>query len=297
MSFIANFSDTYRNLLPQINAVSSASLSIKQSKKLKKILEVVLAFGNYMNSSKRGPVYGFKLQSLESLLETKTADKKQTLLNFIVQTVNDKFKDVKNFDSELTFIDKAALVSLENIQFDMSELNKGMVTARKENDLRLQSQTMECKILKDFLSKSEPQFTELNNKYKLSQEQFQQCVEWFGETPRSQTPATFFTTFVKFLKAFNAAKIENEMRLKQEIEAAAAAANSSKNPSPQNSLQRQNLKKNSTSNTDMIQELKKRKSNGNVGQGERRTRPQPKKEINIEDLIEGNYFLVKIPCG
>lgn len=34
------------------------------------MLEVVLAFGNYMNSSKRGPVYGFKLQSLESVSKT-----------------------------------------------------------------------------------------------------------------------------------------------------------------------------------------------------------------------------------
>ena len=29
------------------------------------VLQIVLAFGNYMNSSKRGPVYGFKLASLE----------------------------------------------------------------------------------------------------------------------------------------------------------------------------------------------------------------------------------------
>lgn len=285
MSFIANFSDTYRNLLPQINAVSSASLSIKQSKKLKKILEVVLAFGNYMNSSKRGPVYGFKLQSLESLLETKTADKKQNLLHFIVQTVNDKFKDIKNFDSELTFIDKAAMVSLENVQFDMSELNKGMMNTRKEHDLRLQSQTMDSQILKDFLSKAETQFSELNNKYKLCQEQFQQCVEYFGETPRTQSPATFFATFVKFLKAFNTSRLENEQRIKAQEMDAAAATNNSKNPSPENSLQRQDMHKNSTTN-DMIQELKKRKTNAPKTNGDRRSRPQPKKEINIEDLIE-----------
>lgn len=140
MNFISNFQETYRNLLPQINAVSSASLSIKQSKKLKKILEVVLAFGNYMNSNKRGPVYGFKLQSLEALLETKTADKKQTLLHYIVSTINDKLPDIKNFDSELTFIDKAAMVSLENVNFDMTELSKGMTSAKKEYDLRVQSQ-------------------------------------------------------------------------------------------------------------------------------------------------------------
>ena len=135
-----------RNLLPQINAVSSASLSIKQSRKLKQLLEVVLAFGNYMNSNKRGPVYGFKLQSLEALLETKTADRRQTLLHFIVATITDKLPDIKNFDSELTFIDKAAVVSLENVQFDMAELSKGMATAKKEYDLRLQSQSMDCQV-------------------------------------------------------------------------------------------------------------------------------------------------------
>ena len=156
--------------LQQINAVISASLSIKQSKKLKKILEVVLAFGNYMNSSKRGPVYGFKLQSLEAvlnllfkilnfnstfalfqLLDTKSQDKKQTLLHFIVQTIYNKFPELVSLESEFTFVDKAAtgqlvlindlihlmnylslLVSLENVQFDMNELEKGMKNTRKE---------------------------------------------------------------------------------------------------------------------------------------------------------------------
>jgi hypothetical protein len=202
MSFIGNFSDTYKNLLPQINAVSSASLSIKQSKKLKKLLEVVLAFGNYMNSSKRGPVYGFKLQSLESLLETKTQDKKQTLLHFIVDTVAQKFPDLNNFVSELTFVDKASTVSLENVQFDMNELEKGMRNTKKEFEIRVESKA-DTHVLKEFLAKAEPQFNELANKYKLCQEQFNQCVEYFGETPRSQSPSGFFTIFVKFLKAFN----------------------------------------------------------------------------------------------
>jgi len=72
-------------------------------------------------------------------LETKTHDKKQTLLHFIVQTVTEKFPDITNFDSELTFIDKAAMVSLENVQFDMNELDKGMKNTRKEYEIRLES--------------------------------------------------------------------------------------------------------------------------------------------------------------
>lgn len=188
-------------LLKQINAVISASLSIKQSKKLKKLLEIILAFGNYMNSSKRGPVYGFKLQSLETIYDTKTHDKRQTLLHYIVSTIQEKFSDLINFNSELTFIDKAATVSLENVQFDMNELDKGMKACRKEYEIRIESK-QDIQILRDFKQKAETQFQDLQSKYKSSQELFSQCVEYFGEAPRTQSPNTFFSIFVKFIKAF-----------------------------------------------------------------------------------------------
>lgn len=85
----------------------------------------------------------------------------------------------------------------------MSELEKGMKNTRKEFEIRADSKAIDTQILREFLSKAEQQFNELTTKYKLSQEQFNQCVEYFGETPRSQSPNTFFTTFVKFIKAFN----------------------------------------------------------------------------------------------
>ena len=53
--------------MQQLNAITSASLSIKNSARIKKLLEVILAFGNYLNSSKRGAAYGFKLQTLDTV--------------------------------------------------------------------------------------------------------------------------------------------------------------------------------------------------------------------------------------
>ncbi len=41
-------------------------------------------------------------------MDTKSQDKKQTLLHYIVRTVSEKFPDVFNFDSELIFVDKAS---------------------------------------------------------------------------------------------------------------------------------------------------------------------------------------------
>ncbi len=63
--------ESIQMLTPQLHAIIAASVSIKSSQKLKKILEIILALGNYMNSSKRGAVYGFKLQSLRPALRNK----------------------------------------------------------------------------------------------------------------------------------------------------------------------------------------------------------------------------------
>lgn len=92
----------------QVHAIISASNSVKNSKKLLKVLEIVLAFGNYMNSGKRGPAYGFRVQSLDTLMETKSSDKRMCLLHYIVETIRLKFPELLNFDSELMYIEKAS---------------------------------------------------------------------------------------------------------------------------------------------------------------------------------------------
>lgn len=108
MNYIGNFFDNLHLITPQIHAVISAASSVKSSKKLRAVLEIILAFGNYLNSSKRGPAYGFKLQSLDTLLDTKSTDKRMCLLHYIVATIRLKFLELINFESELMYIDKAA---------------------------------------------------------------------------------------------------------------------------------------------------------------------------------------------
>ena len=61
-----------------------------------------------MNSSKRGPAYGFKLSSLDNLCDTKSSKKKLSLLHYIQDTVRCKFPDLANFDAELRAIENSA---------------------------------------------------------------------------------------------------------------------------------------------------------------------------------------------
>ncbi|XP_011705389.1 PREDICTED: formin-like protein CG32138 isoform X1 [Wasmannia auropunctata] len=220
MNYIGNFFDNLHLITPQIHAVISASSSVKSSKKLRSVLEIILAFGNYLNSSKRGPAYGFKLQSLDTLLDTKSTDKRMCLLHYIVATIRVKFPELINFESELMYIDKAATVSLENITTDVHELEKGMDLVRKEFELR--GKEKHNTVLRDFLNNSEEKLRRLKLDARTAGEAFRECIEFFGESPRQADANTFFSLLVRFARAFKTADQENEQR--RRLEAAAAEA-------------------------------------------------------------------------
>uniref|UniRef100_A0A3B3BKQ5 Formin-like 2b n=1 Tax=Oryzias melastigma TaxID=30732 RepID=A0A3B3BKQ5_ORYME len=210
MTFMGNFADNVQMLTPQLHAIIAASVSIKSSQKLKKILEIILALGNYMNSSKRGAVYGFKLQSLDLLLETKSTDRKQTLLHYISNVVREKYQTVSLFYNELHYVDKAAAVSLENVLCDVKELQRGMELTWREFSVSHNA------TLKDFISRNESRLTKLQEDARIAQDAFEDAVKFFGESSKTMPPSVFFPIFVRFIKAYRLADEENEQRRRQE---------------------------------------------------------------------------------
>uniref|UniRef100_A0A674EM34 Formin-like 3 n=2 Tax=Salmo trutta TaxID=8032 RepID=A0A674EM34_SALTR len=210
ITFVGNFTDNVSMLTPQLNAIIAASASVKSSPKLKRMLEIILALGNYMNSSKRGSVYGFKLQSLDLLLDTKSTDRKMTLLHYIAVVVKEKYPELANFFNELHFVDKAAAVSLENVLLDVRELGKGMDLIRRECSLHDHS------VLKGFLQTSDTQLDKLQKDAKTAEEAFNNVVNYFGESSKTTPPSVFFPVFVRFIRAYKDAVVDNEQRKKQE---------------------------------------------------------------------------------
>ncbi|XP_075381678.1 formin-like protein 3 isoform X5 [Mycteria americana] len=210
MAFLGNFTENLQMLTPQLNAIIAASASVKSSQKLKHMLEIILALGNYMNSSKRGAVYGFKLQSLDLLLDTKSTDRKMTLLHFIALTVREKYPELATFWQELHFVEKAAAVSLENVLLDVKELGRGMELLRRECGLH------ENSVLRSFLAASEGKLERLQKDARTAEDAYNTVVRYFGESPKTTPPSVFFPVFVRFIRSYKDAEQENEMRKKQE---------------------------------------------------------------------------------
>ncbi|XP_011758491.2 formin-like protein 3 isoform X7 [Macaca nemestrina] len=279
MAFLGNFQDNLQMLTPQLNAIIAASASVKSSQKLKQMLEIILALGNYMNSSKRGAVYGFKLQSLDLLLDTKSTDRKMTLLHFIALTVKEKYPDLANFWHELHFVEKAAAVSLENVLLDVKELGRGMELIRRECSIHDNS------VLRNFLSTNEGKLDKLQRDAKTAEEAYNAVVRYFGESPKTTPPSVFFPVFVRFIRSYKEAEQENEARKKQEEVmrekqlAQEAKKLDAKTPSQRNKWQQQEL----------IAELRRRqaKEHRPVYEG---------KDGTIEDIITGLHCHPMVVC-
>ncbi|XP_029913925.1 formin-like protein 1 isoform X2 [Myripristis murdjan] len=266
LTFMGNFPETVKRLQPQLNSIIAASMSIKSSDKLKKILEIILAFGNYMNSSKRGAAYGFRLQSLDLLLDTKSTDRSQTLLHFISNIVREKYPDLVTFHSELHFMDKAALVSLDGILQDIRSLERGMEMTKKE--FLVQDDN---KVLKDFIKTNSDLLDSLIKDSKTAQEAYAAAVEYFGENPKTTQPSMFFPIFARFVKAYKAADQENEQRKKMEKE-----SSEEKEPSPSKAAAQKAPMMPKMPQMDLIAELKKRQVKPQVREG---------KDGALEDII------------
>ncbi|XP_051496467.1 LOW QUALITY PROTEIN: formin-like protein 1 [Apus apus] len=250
MIFLGNFSDTAQLLMPQLNAIIAASMSLKSSSKLRNILEIVLAFGNYMNSSKRGAAYGFRLQSLDALLEMKSTDRKQTLLHYLVRVITEKYPELSGFHTELHFLDKAGSVSLDSVLQDVRSLQQGMELTRKE--FMRQDDSL---VLKDFLKVNLEVMEKLQADSKTAKEAYESAVEYFGENPKTSPPTTFFPVFMRFIRAYK--KAEQDIELWKKQEAAAKEAESSP-PGSEEQPEVKPTQRAKRQQMDMIAELKRK---------------------------------------
>lgn len=235
MAFIGVFDELMRTVVPQVDAVLRAATSIVNSGKLKKLFKIILIYGNYMNSSRRGLAHGFKLESLGKLEDTRTTDRKTTFLGYIVEVVQKKFPDLQDFSEEL-YLDGATTVSMQTLAADVQGLRKGLDLTKSERDKQPDNF-----IIFTFYNAAFKKVQRITERYRKMEEVYAQVCTLFGENPRVVEPSEFFKTFIDFIASFKKAQrdldcsrdagnktsrsLSNGEPSKAHIEVATAAAN------------------------------------------------------------------------
>lgn len=208
--FMNSFEDTINSLTSKISAVRSASFNLKKSEKFRAILELVLAFGNYMNSSRRGIIYGFRLQSLNALSDTRTLDKTWTLLHFLVETIELKFPALLTFYEELGNYIGASKVPMEALTAEVNALVSGMTQA--DNEMLIAGPLKTPSRLSDFIASNKSKVETIERDAEMARNVFSQTLEWFGEAQNKPSPEQFFGMISRFIEQFKKALVDNERR-------------------------------------------------------------------------------------
>ncbi|XP_065065568.1 formin-like protein 1 isoform X2 [Rhopilema esculentum] len=204
MVYIGLFDELLRNVLPRIEAVLKASLSIASSVKLKRIFEVILLFGNYMNGSRRGQVEGFKLDSLTKLQDTKTNDRSMTFLHYLAEIISTKLPHLNDFHEDFD-LENSTKVSLQMIAADVQSLRKGLDLTKAEKDRQPKNF-----IIFNFYNRAITKVQKVSERYRKMDEAYKEVCSLFGEDPKVKEPSDFFRVFIDFSNQFQKALLENE---------------------------------------------------------------------------------------
>jgi hypothetical protein len=199
---------------------------LKNSKKFKQWLKIIMAFGNYMNGGTfRGGVYAFKLNALNKLTSIKSKDNSKTLLLYIITFIYEQLDDPSLMEilDDLTIFNE---LQYQSIKESLKELNddwkkvvklKKIVEDAKKNNLLEEDDKVE-EYLNDFYDKAEKTITELNTKSDKIDEKFKEIVKFYAEDDKMTLDEliAIFRQFYRDLKENN--EKYKDLKRKQEEE-------------------------------------------------------------------------------
>ncbi|XP_077180075.1 disheveled-associated activator of morphogenesis 1 isoform X1 [Paroedura picta] len=222
--FKKKFAERVAEVKPKVEAIRAASKEVFHSKSLKQLLEVVLAFGNYMNKGQRGNAYGFKISSLNKIADTKSSiDKNITLLHYLITIVEKKYPQVLSLHEELKDVPEAAKVHMTELEKEIGNLRSGLRAVETELEYQKAQPSHPgdkfITVVSQFITLASFGFSDVEDLLAEAKELFTKAVKHFGEEPGKTQPDEFFGIFDQFLQAVTEAKQENEnMRKRKEEE-------------------------------------------------------------------------------
>ncbi|XP_041132548.1 disheveled-associated activator of morphogenesis 1-like isoform X2 [Polyodon spathula] len=222
--FKKKFAERVGEVKPKVEALRVASKEVLQSRNFKQLLEVVLAFGNYMNKGQRGNAYGFKVSSLNKIADTKSSiDKNVTLLHYLIIILEKKYPKVMVFHEDLQNVPIAAKVNMTELDKEIGNLRNGLKNVECELEFQKskpsQSGDKFVSVVSQFIAVASFSFSDVEDSLTEAKELFCRAVKHFGEDANKMQPDEFFGIFDQFLQSFSEAKQENEnMRRRKEEE-------------------------------------------------------------------------------
>ncbi|KAI6681258.1 hypothetical protein NL676_035139 [Syzygium grande] len=219
-SFKIQFHSQVSDLSSSLNVVNAASEEIRNSVKLKRIMQTILSLGNALNQgTARGSAIGFRLDSLLKLTDTRAKNNKITLMHYLCKVLAEKLPEVIDFHKDLMHLEASTKVQLKFLAEEMQAISKGLEKvvqelAASENDGPISENF--CENLKEFLGIAEAEVRLLASLYSSVGRSADALAFYFGEDPARCPFEQVVSTLLNFVRMFIRAHDENCKQLELE---------------------------------------------------------------------------------
>ena len=211
----ANFDEKLVELSHSVEAVQQAAEQVRGSVTLRLVCEVTLAIGNYLNGgTAKGGAWGFKLDSLNKLLDTKSLDGKSTLLHYLARELDRQHGGVDppelppplRLSAELSFVDAAARLRWKDECTEVSALSAGIEQVAAQVEMDKTGPFAES--LGAFYTQASKQVSALVSKKDAADDACARIIAWFGEDKKAN-PEEVFSTLHNFMLSLEKARRYN----------------------------------------------------------------------------------------
>ncbi|XP_061542679.1 protein diaphanous homolog 2 isoform X4 [Phycodurus eques] len=243
--FKLTFEEQVSNIRPDIMNVTFACEEVKKSEGFRKLLELVLLVGNYMNAgSRNAQTFGFNVNFLCKLRDTKSIGQNTTLLHFLAEKCDEAYPEILRFPEELEHVESASKVSAEILKSSLTTMERHIV--RLENDIENfpKSDDPQDKFVEKmfgFCKHSREQYEKLSIMHKNMQKLYENTGSYFAFDPQVLSVEDFFGDLSNFRILFLEAVKENHK--KREMEEKIKRARLAKEKAEREKQERQQKKK------------------------------------------------------
>lgn len=199
----------------QISNMRDAFDQLQNSDRFKELLKIVLALGNFLNGrGARGNAIGFKIESLKTLTDTKTADNKSTLLHWIVQHMTEKHPNLLSVAADLSAVGEASGTKWEELKSDIGTLKKDATALAnaKANVPIMQNEEFRDAfprvVSAEVVSEYEKDVQEIEKGCAAADSEWQTVAVMYGEDPAQAKPEGLLSDIGAFINAFLAVRKE-----------------------------------------------------------------------------------------
>ncbi|CAL0314213.1 unnamed protein product [Lupinus luteus] len=213
-AFKTTFSSQVNDLRVNLNTINDATREVKESVKLRQIMQTILTLGNALNQgTARGSAVGFKLDSLLKLSDTRARNNKMTLMHYLCKLLSEKMVELVDFDKDLVHLEAASRIQLKALAEEMQAVSKGIEKVVQELTISENDGAISTgfrTVLKNFLHVAEADVRSLISLYAEVGRNADSLSQYFGEDPARCPFEQVTQILVVFVKMFKKSREENE---------------------------------------------------------------------------------------